>query len=54
MNDHDIQETFKIVMVWVAALAGTMTLNQILIVATLIYTLLQIFMICRRLWKGQP
>jgi hypothetical protein len=54
MNDQDFHGFIKIAVIWCAAFFGTLTLNQLLIGATLIYTVLQIFMILRRLWKGLP
>lgn len=55
MNDHDTHTaTLKLIIVWAGTLAGGITLSDLVLTATLIFTLLQIFMILRRLWKGQP
>lgn len=54
MNDQDHHAIFKVIAVWVATMAGSVTLNELVLVSTLIFTVLQIFMICRRLWKGLP
>jgi len=55
MNDHDTNAaSIKLFIVWLGAVAGTVTLNQLVLGATLIFTVLQIFMLCRRLWKGLP
>lgn len=54
MNDQDLQAVLKILCVWIASLAGQVTLSGLLMMATLIFTVLQIFMILRRLWKGLP
>jgi hypothetical protein len=44
----------KVMIAWIGAIAGGVTLNELVLGATLIFTVLQIFMICRRLWKGLP
>jgi len=55
MNDHESNAiTMKLLVSWIGALAGGITLNQLVLSATLIFTVLQIFMIIRRLWKGLP
>jgi hypothetical protein len=46
--------TVKVLIAWAGAIAGGITLNQLVLGATLIFTVLQIFMIFRRLWKGLP
>ena len=54
MSDPDFHAALKLVVVWVMATAGAVTLNQLVLVSTLIFTLLQIIMILRRLLKGLP
>lgn len=55
MNDHDTNAaTIKIIIAWIGAVAGGITLSNLVLGATLIFTLLQIFMILRRLYKGLP
>ncbi len=56
MSDHENNLTIyiKLFIAWAGALFGGVTLNQLVLGATLIFTLLQIFMILRRLWKGLP
>jgi len=46
--------TVKILIVWIATFFGSITLNQVMVVCTIVFTLLQIFMLLRRLWKGLP
>jgi hypothetical protein len=53
-NENTDAMTFKVLIAWLGAIAGGITLNQLVLGATLIFTVLQIFMICRRLWKGLP
>ena len=53
-NESSDAMTAKVILAWVAAIFGSVTLNQLVLGATLIFTLLQIFMILRRLWKGLP
>lgn len=37
---------------WVGAFLGGVTLNQMVLTATLVFTLLQIFVLVRRVFKG--
>jgi hypothetical protein len=53
-NDHDTNvATIKVLIAWIGAVVGGVTLSQLVLGATLIYTLLQIFILLRKLWKGQ-
>lgn len=54
-TDHDTaMATVKLIIVWVGTMVGGITLSDMVLTATLIFTLLQIFMLLRRLWNGQP
>jgi len=52
MHDHDTNTAvWKMIIIWIATAAGNVTLNSAVLFVTLIYTLLQIFSLLRRLWK---
>ena len=53
-DDNTNAMNLKLIIAWIAAIFGSLTLNQLVLWATLIFTVLQIFMILRRLWKGLP
>lgn len=51
-NDHDTNmATLKIIVAWIGAAFGSISLSSAVLVATLVFTLLQIYMIVRRLRK---
>jgi hypothetical protein len=53
-NDHETNvATIKVLIAWIGAVVGGVTLSQLVLGATLIYTLLQIFILIRKMWKGQ-
>lgn len=55
MNDHDTNVAgLKLLIIWLGTMAGNMTLSTAVLGSTLVFTVLQIFMILRRLWKGIP
>jgi hypothetical protein len=55
MTPQEAHDTYlKLGIAWLGAIAGGITLNQLVLGSTLIFTVLQIFMIIRRLWKGLP
>ena len=53
----DDQETnvamFKILVVWAGTTLGSISLSSLVLGATLVYTLLQIFVLLRKIWKGK-
>jgi hypothetical protein len=51
-NNHD-SAGVKLLIAWAGTLMGGVTLSDIVLFATLIYTLLQIAILIRRLYKGQ-
>jgi len=51
-NQHDTNvATIKILIAWIGVAVGSISLSDLVLTATLIYTLLQIFMLIRKLWK---
>ena len=55
MNDqHDTNMTMiKLMVAWAGTVFGGVTLSGLVLGATLIYTLLQIIVLIRKMWKGQ-
>jgi hypothetical protein len=51
-NNHD-SVTMKLLIAWIGTLMGGVTLSDIVLFSTLIYTLLQIFVLLHKLWKGR-
>lgn len=49
-NKHPL---LKLAIAWIGASFGTLTLNQWVLVATLIYTIIQIVIGLRKLWNGK-
>ena len=55
MNEQEANAiTLKLILIWIGTFIGSVTLNQLVLGATLVFTILQIFMILRRIWKGLP
>lgn len=53
-NQHETNvATAKILIAWVGAAVGSLSLSNLVLTATLIYTLLQIFMLLRKLWRKE-
>jgi len=52
MSEHD-HATIKILIAWVGAIYGALTLSQLVLFATLVYTVLQIVVLVRKMWKGK-
>jgi hypothetical protein len=51
-NDHDTNATLvKLGIAWVGTLIGGVSLSSLVLVATLVYTLLQIAIVVRKLWR---
>lgn len=54
MNDHDTHLAFwKLLVAWVGALLGGVTLSQLVLLATLVYTVAQTFFLLRDKWWRQ-
>jgi len=50
MNEHDGNvATVKVLIAWLGAVTGSMTLSSAVLIATLVYTLLQIFLTYRKI-----
>jgi hypothetical protein len=50
-NDHDTNVgTIKIVVAWLLATIGSVTLNEIAVVSTIVFTVLQSFFLIRDKW----
>ena len=48
MNEHSTGVAWaKVAVAWIGALIGTVTLSQIAVVLTIVFTLLQIYMLIR-------
>jgi len=45
---------FKILIAWVGTAVGGISLYNYVLIATLIFTLLQILVIVRKIWRGEP
>jgi hypothetical protein len=53
-NDHDTNmATLKLLLAWAGTMFGGVTLSSLVLTATLIFTLLQIFILVRKLLRGQ-
>ena len=53
-DDHDTNiAMFKVLIAWVGVTLGGITLSSLVLSATLIYTVLQIFVLARKMWKGK-
>jgi hypothetical protein len=50
MTSDDNQSLVKLAIVWVGTFAGHVSLSQIVMTLTIIYTLLQIYRTVRELW----
>lgn len=48
MNDQQHHDWLKLLLAWVAAMVGAVTLSDVVLGATLVLTLLQIFVVVRR------
>lgn len=54
MNDHDSNvATFKIALAWIGMLVGGITLSDIALTTTILFTVLQIFVLLRKIWLGK-
>ena len=52
-NDHDTHvATIKVLIAWLGVMVGGISLSNLVLASTLIYTLLQSFVLLRKLWKG--
>lgn len=52
--DHDTNTAIiKILAAWLGVMFGGITLSSLVLAATLIFTTLQIFVLIRKIWKGQ-
>lgn len=53
-NQHDTNvATFKILIAWVGAAVGSISLSDLVLTATLIFTVLQIVVLIRKLWRKE-
>jgi len=53
-NDHETNMAmFKVMLAWAGTMFGGVTLSSLVLTATLIFTLLQIYILVRKLWRGQ-
>ena len=49
MNDHDVNAAFfKVAIAWVGVFLGSITLSDLVLFATLIYTIIQIALAVRK------
>jgi hypothetical protein len=54
MNDHDTNTAvLKIIIAWVGTAVGGVSLSGLVLTATLIFTVLQIYVLVRKIIKGQ-
>jgi len=52
-NDHDTHTAIiKVMVAWIGTALGGISLSNLVLIATLIYTLLQIYLLVRKIWKG--
>lgn len=52
--DHDTNTaTIKMVLAWIGMAVGGITLSDIALTTTILFTVLQIFVLLRKLWRGQ-
>ena len=53
-TDHDTNTaTLKMVLAWIGMAVGGITLSDIALTTTILFTVLQIFVLLRKLWRGQ-
>lgn len=53
-SDHDSNvATAKIVIAWIGMLIGGITLSDIALTTTILFTVLQIVVLLRKIWRGQ-
>ena len=53
-NDNDTNAAMlKLIIAWAGTMFGGVTLSSLVLTATLIYTMLQIFILGRKLFRGQ-
>jgi hypothetical protein len=53
-NEHDTNMAMlKLLVAWAGTFIGGVSLSGLVLGATLIFTLLQIFVIVRKIWQGQ-
>lgn len=53
-NDHDTNTALlKVLVAWAGAVLGGVTLSGLVLTATLIFTVLQIIVLVRKMMKGQ-
>ena len=45
--------TTKLLLIWLGTTFGSLSLSKLVLTATLIYTVLQIAVLVRKMWKGQ-
>lgn len=51
-NDHDTNVNMtKLLISWVGVVFGSISLQNVVLWATLIYTVLNIYLLLRRMWK---
>lgn len=51
--DHDTNmATLKMALAWIGMLIGGVTLSDIALTTTILFTVLQIFVLLRKLWRG--
>lgn len=52
-EDHETNSAlFKVLIAWVGTAVGGMSLSNFVLITTLIFTLIQIFVIVRKIWRG--
>ena len=52
-NDHETNAAMiKVMIAWIGTMFGGITLSSLVLTATLIYTILQIILVVRKLIKG--
>ena len=53
-NQHDTNvATMKILIAWIGAAVGSISLSDLVLTATLIFTVLQIVVLIRKLWRRE-
>ena len=53
-NDHDTYAALvKILIAWIGTMFGGITLSGLVLAATLVFTVLQTFVLIRRLYRGE-
>lgn len=54
-DQHDTNvATVKILIAWIGTAVGSVSLSDLVLSATLLYTVQQIFMLLRKLWRKEP